>query len=121
MDGNARWASRQGLSVLEGHREGARTLKRTIRDARALGIDELTVYACSTGNWSRPRGEVGGVMEMFADLIDSEVPELHEEQTRIRFVGRRDRVSRRLRERIEWAEGLTGGHRDRTLFVAFDY
>jgi undecaprenyl diphosphate synthase len=121
MDGNARWASGRGVSVLEGHREGARTLKRTIRDARELGIAELTVYAFSTENWSRPTYEVDGLMELFAELIESEVPELHEEETRIRFVGRRDRVSERLRDRIEWAEQLTGAHRDRTLFVAFDY
>jgi undecaprenyl diphosphate synthase len=121
MDGNARWASGRGLPLLEGHREGARTLKRTIRDARQLGIAELSVYAFSTENWSRPRDEVEGLMELFAELIESEVPELHEEETRIRFIGRRDRVSQRLRERIDWAEELTGSHRDRTLFVAFDY
>jgi undecaprenyl diphosphate synthase len=121
MDGNARWASGRGLTVLEGHREGARTLKRTIRDARELGIAQLTVYAFSTENWSRPSAEVIGLMELFAELIESEVPELHAEETRIRFVGRRDRVSDRLRERIEWAEELTGSHRERTLFVAFDY
>jgi undecaprenyl diphosphate synthase len=121
MDGNARWAEGRGLPVLEGHREGARTLKRTVRDARELGIDELTVYAFSTENWSRPSVEVVGLMEMFAELIDSEVPELHEERTRVRFVGRRDRVSDRLRERIEWAEDLTREHTGRTLFVAFDY
>jgi undecaprenyl diphosphate synthase len=121
MDGNARWASARDLPLLEGHREGARTLKRTIRDARQLGIAELSVYAFSTENWNRPRDEVEGLMELFAELIESEVPELHEEETRIRFIGRRDRVSQRLRERIEWAEELTGSHRDRTLFVAFDY
>jgi undecaprenyl diphosphate synthase len=121
MDGNARWAAANGLPVLAGHREGARALKSTIRDARELGIDELTVYAFSTENWSRPQTEVGGLMELFGELIESEVPELDEEETRIRFVGRRDRVSERLRGQIEWAERLTARHRERTLFVAFDY
>jgi undecaprenyl diphosphate synthase len=121
MDGNARWATERGLPILEGHREGARTLKRTVRDARELGIVELTAYAFSTENWSRPRPEVEGLMELFAELIESEVPELHEERTRVRFVGRRDRVTERLREQIEWAEELTGEHRDQTLFIAFDY
>jgi undecaprenyl diphosphate synthase len=121
MDGNARWATQKGLPLLEGHRQGARTLKRIVGDATELGIEELTAYAFSTENWSRPSAEVLGLMELFAELIESEVPELHEEETRVRFVGRRDRVSTRLRERIEWAEELTGGHRERTLFVAFDY
>ena len=121
MDGNARWATERGVPVLEGHREGARTLKQTVRDAVSLDVLELTVYAFSTENWTRPRAEVDGLMAMFAELIDSEVPELHDEQTRVRFMGRRDRISDQLRERIEWAEDLTGGHRERTLFVAFDY
>ena len=121
MDGNARWATQRGLPVLEGHREGARVLKQTVRDAKALGVDELTVYAFSTENWARPAAEVGGLMEMFAELIDSEVPELHEEETRVRFVGKRDRIPKLLKERMEWAENLTREHRDRTLFVAFDY
>jgi undecaprenyl diphosphate synthase len=121
MDGNARWAQRHGLPVLEGHREGARTLKQTVRDARALGIDELTAYAFSTENWSRPGDEVMGLMEMFVELIESEVPELHDERTRVRFIGRRNRISERLRAKIDWAEDLTGDHTERTLYVAFDY
>jgi undecaprenyl diphosphate synthase len=121
MDGNARWAQQRGLAVLDGHREGARVLKQTVRDAKALGVEELTVYAFSTENWVRPAAEVVGLMEMFAELIDSEVPELHEEETRVRFLGKRDRIPGRLKERMEWAEDLTRAHRARTLCVAFDY
>jgi len=121
MDGNARWAQKQGLPVLEGHREGASVLKQTVRDARALGVVELTAYAFSTENWARPTAEVRGLMKMFVELIDSEVPELHEEETRVRFMGKRDRIPKRLRERMEWAEDLTREHTDRTLCVAFDY
>src|SRR5688500_13425185 len=98
MDGNSRWATQQGLPVLEGHREGAQVLKQTVRDARALGIEQLTAYAFSTENWARPQAEVVGLMQMFVELIDSEVPELHEEETRVRFIGRRDRVPQLLRE-----------------------
>jgi undecaprenyl diphosphate synthase len=121
MDGNARWAEKHDLPVLEGHREGARTLKQTIRDAKALGIEELTAFAFSTENWTRPPWEVTGLMEMFGELIDSEVPELHEEQVRLRFVGRREQITDRLREKIRWAEDLTREHVARTVFIAFDY
>ena len=76
MDGNARWAEGRGVPVLEGHRQGARTLKKIVRVAGDLNIDELSVYAFSTENWSRPSAEVTGLMAMFAELIDSEVPEL---------------------------------------------
>jgi undecaprenyl diphosphate synthase len=121
MDGNARWAEQRGLPVLEGHRQGAQVLKQTVRDAVSLDLRELTVYAFSTENWSRPRGEVEGLMAMFADLIESETPELDEQGVRMRFVGRREGVSTELHERMDWAEGRTAQNARMTLFVAFNY
>jgi undecaprenyl diphosphate synthase len=121
MDGNARWAEQRGLPVLEGHRQGAQALKQTVRNAVSLGLRELTVYAFSTENWSRPRDEVEGLMAMFADLIESETPELDEEGVRMRFVGRREGVSAELRERMDWAERTTAGNERMSLFVAFNY
>jgi undecaprenyl diphosphate synthase len=121
MDGNARWAQSRGVPVLEGHREGAQALKRTVRNAVDLGLRELTVYAFSTENWSRPRTEVEGLMAMFADLIESETPELNEEGVRMRFMGRREHVSAELRERMGWAEERTAANTRMTLFVAFNY
>jgi undecaprenyl diphosphate synthase len=121
MDGNARWARARGLPVLAGHREGAKTLKQIVKDAVRLGIDELSVYAFSTENWQRPHAEVEGLMEMFAELIDSETPELNEEGVRMRFIGRRDEVSQRLQERMAWAEQETAANTRMSLFVAFNY
>jgi len=121
MDGNARWASERGLPVLEGHREGARTLKQTVRDAVSLDVLELTVYAFSTENWTRPRAEVEGLMAMFAELIESETPELDEEGVRMRFIGRREGVSEDLRRRMDWAEEVTAANDRMVLFVAFNY
>jgi len=121
MDGNARWARERELPILEGHREGARALKRTVRNAVRLDLRELTVYAFSTENWTRPRWEVDGLMAMFAELIDSETPELNEEGVRMRFIGRREGLSERLLDRMRWAERETGGNSRMTLFVAFNY
>lgn len=121
MDGNARWAQARGLPVLAGHRQGAKVLKQTVKDSVKLGIEELTVYAFSTENWQRPKDEVEGLMEMFAELIDSETPELNEEGVRMRFIGRRDEVSARLQERMNWAETETAANTRMTLFVAFNY
>jgi undecaprenyl diphosphate synthase len=121
MDGNARWANERGLPVLEGHRVGAQTLKQTVRDAVKLELLELTVYAFSTENWTRPRWEVEGLMEMFAELIESETPELDEEGVRMRFIGRREGVSDDLRSRMNWAEDKTAGNDRMTLFIAFNY
>jgi len=121
MDGNARWARERGVGVLEGHRQGARALKQTIRDAAGIGIHELTVYAFSTENWTRPQAEVDGLMAMFLDLIESETPELDEQGVRMRFIGRRDGVSGGLRERMTAAEQRTSQNERMTLFIAFNY
>jgi undecaprenyl diphosphate synthase len=121
MDGNARWATERGLPVLEGHRVGAQTLKQTVRDAVKLELLELTVYAFSTENWTRPRWEVDGLMQMFAELIESETPELDEEGVRMRFIGRREGVSDDLRSRMNWAEEKTASNETMTLYVAFNY
>ena len=121
MDGNGRWAEQRGLPVLEGHRQGGRALERTVRDAVSLGLRELTVYAFSTENWSRPRLEVEGLMAMFADLIESETPELAKEGVRMRFVGRREGVSAELRKRMDAAERITASNERMSLYVAFNY
>jgi undecaprenyl diphosphate synthase len=121
MDGNARWANERGVPVLEGHRVGAQTLKQTVRDAVKLDLLELTVYAFSTENWTRPQWEVEGLMAMFAELIESETPELDEEGVRMRFIGRRDGVSDELRSRMNWAEEKTADNDRMTLFIAFNY
>jgi undecaprenyl diphosphate synthase len=121
MDGNARWAQQRDLPVLEGHREGARALKRIVKDAVRHDLSELTVYAFSTENWSRPKDEVDGLMAMFAELIRSETPELKEEGVRMKFIGRRQGLSAKLRDQMDWATAETA-ERDRLkLFVAFNY
>jgi undecaprenyl diphosphate synthase len=120
-DGNGRWAARRGLPAIEGHRAGADVVKDRLRDAAELGIAELTVYSFSTENWQRPRAEVDGLMQMFAERIDRETPELDAEGVRMRFIGRREGVSEELVERMRWAEGVTATNRRITLFVAFNY
>jgi len=120
-DGNGRWAQQRGLPVLEGHRAGADVVKARLRDAVDLGVLELTVYSFSTENWSRSPEEVAGLMAMFAERIDRETPELHDEGVRMRFIGRREGVAPELVARMEWAEGLTAANDRITLFVAFNY
>jgi undecaprenyl diphosphate synthase len=120
-DGNGRWAAERGLPAIEGHRAGADIVKERLRDAAEFGIRELTVFSFSTENWQRPREEVDGLMAMFAERIDRETPELHEEGVRMRFIGRREGVSAELTERMDWAERVTGSNDRITLFVAFNY
>ncbi|MEX2108055.1 MAG: polyprenyl diphosphate synthase [Solirubrobacterales bacterium] len=120
-DGNGRWAEKQGLPVVEGHRAGADVVKARLRDAAEMGIEELTVFSFSTENWSRPTAEVGGLMKMFGERIDAETPELHEEGVRMRFIGRREGVDAELVEKMDWAEETTAANERITLYVAFNY
>jgi undecaprenyl diphosphate synthase len=120
-DGNGRWARSRSVSVGEGHRAGADTLKARLRDAVELGIEQLTVFSFSTENWSRPIEEVRGLLSMLARRIAVEAPELHRHSVRMRFIGRRDGVARELVEEMERAESLTAGNHLITLFVAFNY
>ena len=120
-DGNGRWARAHGVSVNEGHNAGADTVKARLRDAAELGVKELTVYSFSTENWSRPTEEVEGLMDMFSRRIADETPELHDEGVRMRFIGRRDRISQELVKHMAWAEALTERNTRISLFVAFDY
>jgi undecaprenyl diphosphate synthase len=120
-DGNGRWARKKGLSVDAGHEAAADTLKACLADAAELGIEELTVYAFSTENWSRPAREVRGLMEMFARRISIESPALHREGVRMRFVGRRERIPATLIEQMDGAESLTESNERMTLFIGFDY
>ncbi|TMK79194.1 MAG: di-trans,poly-cis-decaprenylcistransferase [Actinobacteria bacterium] len=121
LDGNGRWAQKKGLPVEAGHREGTRALRRTVEAAIDLGIESLTVYAFSTENWLRPPPEVDSLMEIFRETIDRELPDLAKQGVRTRFIGRRDRASQELRERMAALE-LETGDRDRLqLWIAFDY
>jgi undecaprenyl diphosphate synthase len=121
MDGNARWAARCGVPVLDGHRAGAQALKSTVKDAVRHDLEELTVYAFSTENWSRPDDEVSGLMAMFAQLIRDETAELKQEGVRMVFIGRRAGLSDELREQMDWATAETAGESRLSLFVAFNY
>ena len=120
-DGNGRWAKARDLPVVEGHKAGADVVKARLRDAAELGIRELTVYSFSTENWSRPAEEVTALMRMFSQRIQTETPELNDEGVRMRFIGRRERVSPALLEQMDWAEAETAANDRITLFVAFNY
>jgi undecaprenyl diphosphate synthase len=120
-DGNGRWAQQRGLPVIEGHEAGADVVKARLRDAVEFGVRELTVYSFSTENWSRPAEEVTALMRMFSQRIATETPELDDEGVRMRFIGRRERVTPALLEQMDWAEAQTAANDRITLYVAFNY
>ncbi|MCK4470535.1 MAG: di-trans,poly-cis-decaprenylcistransferase, partial [Anaerolineae bacterium] len=121
MDGNGRWARARGLPRLAGHRAGTETLRRVLRAAVGFGIQVMTIYAFSTENWSRPEDEVKGLLSIMERVIDRELSELHKEGIQLRHIGRLDRTSPRLRQKISDAIELTKNNQRLILNVAFDY
>jgi undecaprenyl diphosphate synthase len=121
IDGNRRWARSRGLPVNDGHEAGADTLKARVLDAVRLGIQELSVYSFSTENWSRPAEEVAALIEILAKRIAREASELHRRGVRMRFIGRREGISRELLRVMGDAESLTQENARMTLFIALNY
>src|SRR5512132_3937223 len=78
MDGNGRWAEARGLPRVAGHREGAEAVRAVTRAARRIGIEALTLYAFSSENWGRPEPEVGALMHLLAEFLDTERAEMLE-------------------------------------------
>jgi len=121
LDGNGRWAKKRRLPTAAGHRAGARTVRRVVEAAIDIGIHDLAVFAFSTENWSRSEEEVDALMEIFAETIERELPDLAEQGVRVRFIGRRDRAPEDLRRRMDTMEDRTELNARLNLWVAFDY
>lgn len=89
MDGNGRWAQARGLSRLQGHQQGAKTLQDVVEALVELGVPTATFYAFSSENWGRPKAEVEGLMALLKNYLTHEVGKLVEKGARITFLGDR--------------------------------
>lgn len=87
MDGNGRWAKQRGLERIEGHKAGADSVRRIVRECRRLGVRYLTLFSFSTENWQRSSDEVSGLMELFRVYLNSELPTLVDNGIRLRAIG----------------------------------
>ena len=87
MDGNGRWATKKGLPRSYGHKRGVNVLKEILKVSKKLGCKVLTVYAFSTENWTRPTKEVDFLINLFSEVLRKEIDEIHEESTKIKFIG----------------------------------
>lgn len=120
MDGNGRWAKKHHLPRLAGHRAGAESLDRTMHWCKEAGISYLTVYAFSTENWKRSKGEVAGLMKLLSHFIKVKEKELVKNGIAFRVIGRREDLSPKLQKEIAALEEKTKGG-DFTLVVALSY
>ncbi len=121
MDGNGRWAQRQGFLRTLGHREGSEAVRRAVRACRRLGIRALTLYAFSEQNWDRPRFEVTALMELLKEFLVSEREELLDKGIRLRAIGRRSRLPDDVAEILERVESETAACDRMTLTLALSY
>jgi undecaprenyl diphosphate synthase len=121
MDGNGRWATRQGLSRVAGHRAGVAAVRRTVESAPELGVRVLTIYAFSSDNWARPAQEVQSIFWIIRAFLRLECERLRKNGVRLEVIGRRDRIPRALLREIEHAEMTTAMERTLHLRIAIDY
>ncbi len=127
MDGNGRWAKKHLLPRSAGHREGTKTFQTIAEYCAKIGIPQLTVYAFSTENWSRPKEEVDALMDLFADYLRQLVDRARrgdlagETAGRIRFLGDRAPLREDIRSLMQSAEQLTARQEGFTLNIAINY
>ena len=121
MDGNGRWAVRQGLPRVLGHEAGIKAVRRVVEAAPEQGVGTLTLYAFSSDNWRRPEAEVDALMALFHSYLIDETENLIEKGVCLSVIGRRDRLSEGLATAIACAEDATVGGDALHLRIAIDY
>lgn len=121
MDGNGRWAKRQGLPRIMGHKRGVDALKDLLRCCKDWGIEALTAYAFSTENWGRPLEEVDFLMTLFERVLRKELREMIEENVCIQFVGNLNALPRSLQTEITRSMAQTEQNRGIRFTVATNY
>jgi len=120
-DGNRRWAKEHGLPSLEGHRRGFDVAVKIGKKIRSLGIHTMTMWAFSTENWNRSVEEVSYLMKLYETFIEKNLRQALKEKIRIIHLGRKDRISKKLLERIQNSEEKTKNFKDYILNIALDY
>ncbi len=120
-DGNRRWAKQHNLPTFAGHRRGFNVAVKISKKIRSLGVHTLTFWAFSTENWNRTPQEVSYLMKMYETLIEKNLKEALKEKIRIIHLGRKDRISKKLLEKIQDSEEKTKSFKNYILNIALDY
>lgn len=121
MDGNGRWATARGKPRLFGHQAGVRRVREVVEACPDLGVQYLTVFAFSTENWKRSKGEVAGLMALFKRYIMKESTNLRDNGVRVRFIGSTDRLETKLVSMMRDLEAMTAHNDKIELTVALNY
>ncbi|MFK7976584.1 MAG: polyprenyl diphosphate synthase [Halioglobus sp.] len=121
MDGNNRWAKRNGVSGPAGHRAGVEAVRDVLKACQKHDVEVLTLFAFSSENWGRPQPEVRALLALLSRYLRNEVKVLHEDGIRLRLMGQRSRFSARLQKLMRQSEELTQHNTNATLVIAVDY
>jgi undecaprenyl diphosphate synthase len=121
MDGNGRWAQQRGLPRVDGHKEGAKAVRRVVRTARRLGMRALTLYAFSEQNWERPEGEIDALWTLLREFLLSERDELLDNQIRLNAIGNIGRLPGLVRAVLDPLRRETEEKAEMTLTLALSY
>jgi undecaprenyl diphosphate synthase len=121
MDGNGRWAKQRHLPRVEGHREGAESVRAVVRAAGEAGIKYLTVYAFSVENWGRPKDEVDTLMKYLARYLKNEIGELNRNNVRLEAIGQIYRLPEFVQQQLEKSKAALARNNGLTLILALSY
>jgi undecaprenyl diphosphate synthase len=121
MDGNARWAAKNGHTKAFGHKQGAEAAKNLVKNASALGIEYVTLYAFSSENWTRPESEISMLLDLLGYYIKNEIKNFEKNQIRLKVIGDLNKLSQSLQEKINETIEATKNYSKLTLTIAFSY
>ena len=121
MDGNGRWAKKQGLARMFGHKQGVETVHNITVAATELGVEYLTLYTFSTENWNRPKEEVDALMGLLVDTIVKETPTLMNNNVRLQTIGDIDRLPEGTKQKFLGCIDQTSVNTGLTMVIALSY
>ncbi len=122
MDGNGRWAKKQGfLSRIFGHQNAIKAVRNTVEAAAELGVEYLTLFTFSSENWERPQEEVAGLMELLVKSIEKETPTLQKNNIRLQAIGDLSRLPMAVAARLQTCISETRNNTRMTLVLALSY
>ncbi len=121
MDGNGRWAKKQGKFRIFGHKNGVKTVKNIVEAAGQTGIEYLTLYAFSKENWNRPRSEIDALMQLLVNAVNNEVTKLHEQNVKLLTIGEISNLPLPVEDKLNYAKNLTKNNTGLKLILALNY
>ena len=121
MDGNGRWAERQQLPRIEGHRRGVASVRRTVEECARLHIEQLTLYCLSSENWKRPPEELDFLMHLLEQYMIEERATIMEQNIVVRIIGRRDNIPQRVLSEMDKTIEMSSRNSGTHLCLAINY